>query len=95
MNDPHLMGVSHVFVDEIHERGMNEDFLLIILKDLLQKRDDIKLILMSATLNPELFSNYFGGAPTVYIPGKTYPVEDIYLAEILKLSGTQPLVFLS
>lgn len=76
-----------MFVDEIHERGMNEDFLLIILKDLIQKRDDIKLIMMSATLNPDLFSNYFDGAPTVYIPGKTFPVEDLYLADILRMSG--------
>lgn len=44
------------------------DFLLIVLKDLLPRRPDLRLILMSATLNAELFSNYFGGAPTIHIP---------------------------
>lgn len=44
------------------------DFLLIVLKDLLPRRRDLRLILMSATLNAELFSTYFGGAPTIHIP---------------------------
>lgn len=44
------------------------DFLLIVLKDLLPRRRDLRLILMSATLNAELFSNFFGGAPTIHIP---------------------------
>lgn len=87
MYDPHLQGVSHVFVDEIHERGMNEDFLLIILKDLLKKRSDIRLVLMSATLNARLFSNYFGGAPTIVIPGFTFPIEENYLENILEKTG--------
>ena len=55
MNDPRLEGVSHIFVDEIHERHMNEDFLLIILRDLLPLRPDLRLVLMSATLNAALF----------------------------------------
>ncbi|KAF8393968.1 hypothetical protein HHK36_020170 [Tetracentron sinense] len=66
--DRNLKGVSHVIVDEIHERGMNEDFLLIVLKDLLPRRPELRLILMSATLNAELFSSYFGGAPMIHIP---------------------------
>lgn len=104
LSDHNLDGVTHVFVDEIHERGMNEgallselrfshsclllllcslcykfyslilvvslfkDFLLIVLKDLLPRRRDLRLILMSATLNAELFSDYFGGAPKIHIP---------------------------
>ncbi|ONI21426.1 hypothetical protein PRUPE_2G065300 [Prunus persica] len=68
LSDRNLNGITHVFVDEIHERGMNEDFLLIVLKDLLPRRRDLRLVLMSATLNAELFSNYFGGAPTIHIP---------------------------
>jgi hypothetical protein len=48
------------------------DFLLIVLKDLLSRRPDLRLILMSATLNAELFSSYFGGAPTIHIPVSTY-----------------------
>ncbi|KAH6782372.1 RNA helicase family protein, partial [Perilla frutescens var. frutescens] len=66
--DRNLKGVTHVFIDEIHERGMNEDFLIIVLKDLLPRRPELKLILMSATLNADLFASYFGGAPTIHIP---------------------------
>ncbi|KAJ4756161.1 RNA helicase family protein [Rhynchospora pubera] len=87
LGDRNLNGVTHVFVDEIHERGMNEDFLLIVLKDLLSRRKDLRLILMSATLNAELFSNYFGDAPTIHIPGFTYPVRTHFLEDILESTG--------
>ncbi|KAI6683460.1 hypothetical protein NL676_029373 [Syzygium grande] len=85
--DRNLTGVTHVIVDEIHERGMNEDFLLIVLKDLLSRRPELRLILMSATLNAELFSNYFGGAPMIHIPGFTYPVRSHFLENILEMTG--------
>ncbi|KAF8108374.1 hypothetical protein N665_0109s0002 [Sinapis alba] len=84
--DRNLRGVTHVIVDEIHERGMNEDFLLIILKDLLPRRPELKLILMSATLDAELFSSYFGGAGVIHIPGFTYPVHSYFLEHILEMS---------
>ncbi|VYS51691.1 unnamed protein product [Arabidopsis thaliana] len=84
--DRNLRGVTHVIVDEIHERGMNEDFLLIILKDLLSRRSELKLILMSATLDAELFSSYFGGAGVIYIPGFTYPVRSHFLEDILEMT---------
>ncbi|XP_066368016.1 DExH-box ATP-dependent RNA helicase DExH3-like isoform X2 [Miscanthus floridulus] len=87
LSDRNLNGVTHVFVDEIHERGMNEDFLLIVLKELLSRRRDLRLILMSATLNAELFSSYFGGAPTIHIPGFTHPVRAHFLEDILERSG--------
>ena len=87
MNDSELKGVSHVVVDEIHERGMNEDFLLIVLKDLLPRRPDLRLILMSATLNAELFSSFFNKAPSVHIPGFTHPVEALFLEDILETTG--------
>ncbi|KAJ4843987.1 hypothetical protein Tsubulata_043396 [Turnera subulata] len=87
LSDRNLTGITHVFVDEIHERGMNEDFLLIVLKDLLPRRRDLRLILMSATLNAELFSNYFGGAPTIHIPGFTYPVKAHFLEDLLEMTG--------
>ncbi|XP_057798337.1 DExH-box ATP-dependent RNA helicase DExH3 [Salvia miltiorrhiza] len=87
LTDRNLDGVTHVFVDEIHERGMNEDFLLIVLKDLLPRRRDLRLILMSATLNADLFSNYFGGAPMIHIPGFTYPVRVCFLEDILEMTG--------
>ncbi|XP_052198637.1 DExH-box ATP-dependent RNA helicase DExH5, mitochondrial-like isoform X2 [Diospyros lotus] len=85
--DRSLKGVTHVIVDEIHERGMNEDFLLIVLKDLLPRRPELRLILMSATLDAELFSSYFGKAPTVHIPGFTYPVQTHFLENILEMTG--------
>ncbi|KAI3472778.1 hypothetical protein Pfo_031283 [Paulownia fortunei] len=85
--DRNLKGTTHVIVDEIHERGMNEDFLLIVLKDLLPRRPELRLILMSATLNAELFSSYFGGAPTIHIPGFTYPVRSHFLENILEMTG--------
>ncbi|XP_011655065.1 DExH-box ATP-dependent RNA helicase DExH5, mitochondrial-like [Cucumis sativus] len=61
-----LKGITHVIIDKIHERGMNEDFLLIVLKDLLPRRPELRLILMSATLDAELFSSYFGGAQIIH-----------------------------
>lgn len=54
-----LQQVSHVIVDEVHERNIDTDFLLSILRDLLPKRPDLRLILMSATMNSSLFVNYF------------------------------------
>ncbi|EOA23425.1 hypothetical protein CARUB_v10016608mg [Capsella rubella] len=84
--DRNLRGVTHVIVDEIHERGMNEDFLLIILKDLLSRRPELKLILMSATLDAELFSSYFCGASVIHIPGFTYPVRSHFLEDILEMT---------
>ncbi|GKA13759.1 DExH-box ATP-dependent RNA helicase DExH1 isoform X1 [Tanacetum coccineum] len=84
VQDPSLTGVSHLLVDEIHERGMNEDFLLIILRDLLPKRPDLRLILMSATINADLFSKYFGNSPTIHIPGLTFPVQELFLEDVLE-----------
>ncbi|KAJ1384806.1 P-loop containing nucleoside triphosphate hydrolase [Sesbania bispinosa] len=84
VQDPKLTGVSHLLVDEIHERGMNEDFLIIILRDLLPRRPDLRLILMSATINAQLFSNYFANAPTMHIPGYTFPVVEHFLEDVLE-----------
>ncbi|CAA3002301.1 D -box ATP-dependent RNA helicase D 1 isoform X1 [Olea europaea subsp. europaea] len=84
VQDPDLTGITHLLVDEIHERGMNEDFLLIILRDLLPRRPDIRLILMSATINADLFSKFFGDAPAIHIPGLTFPVTELYLEDVLE-----------
>ncbi|KAL3510671.1 hypothetical protein ACH5RR_030072 [Cinchona calisaya] len=85
--DKNLKGVTHVIIDEVHERGMNEDFLLIVLKDLLPRRPELRLILMSATLDAELFSSYFGRAPMLHIPGFTYPVRTHFLENVLEMTG--------
>jgi HrpA-like RNA helicase len=66
--------VSHVIVDEVHERGVLADFLLIILRDLLPLRPDIRVVLMSATVDADVFSSYFVGCPVLTIPGFTFPV---------------------
>ncbi|KAJ7375602.1 ATP-dependent RNA helicase dhx29, partial [Desmophyllum pertusum] len=87
VSDPLLLGTSHIILDEIHERDILSDFLIIILKDLLPKRPDLKLILMSATLNSEMFSAYFGNCKMSHIPGFTFPVQELYLEEIIEKTG--------
>ena len=86
--DPLLSNVSHVLVDEIHERGVNEDFLLVCLKDILVRRSNIKIVLMSATLNAEVFRDYFGsGTPLVEIPGITFPVRELWLEDLVSATA--------
>lgn len=87
LNDPDLSDVTHVFVDEIHERHMQDDFLLIVLRDLLLRRPDLRLVLMSATLDTDRFSQYFGGCPRLHIPGRTFPVDIKYLEDVLAMTG--------
>lgn len=82
--DPELKSVTHVIVDEVHERSEDSDFLLLILRDLIKIRKDLTVILMSATLNANLFSNYFGDIPVLEIPGRTFPVEQYFLEDIME-----------
>lgn len=81
--DPLLKSVSHIIVDEVHERSSESDFLLMLLKDILLQRSDLKVILMSATMKADAFSDYFGNRPVFNIPGRTFPVEQIFLEEII------------
>lgn len=83
LTEKNLDSITHVIVDEVHERSEESDFLLMMLKDLLKVRKDLKVILMSATLNAKNISEYFGGVPTLEIPGRTYPVEQLFLEDIL------------
>ncbi|XP_065363146.1 putative ATP-dependent RNA helicase DHX57 [Calliphora vicina] len=85
-SEPLLDSVTHIIVDEVHERSEESDFLLMILKRILPKRPDLKVILMSATLNAKLFSDYFGNIPVLDIPGRTFPVEQLFLEDILERS---------
>ncbi|KAL6422714.1 hypothetical protein ACFW04_010743 [Cataglyphis niger] len=82
-----LSDVTHIIVDEVHERSADSDFLLMLLKELLPKRPSLKIILMSATLKADTFSSYFGKAPVLNIPGKTFPVEQIFLEDALERTG--------
>lgn len=79
-----LSDVSHVFIDEVHERSLDSDFLLVLMKRLLTQRKDLKLVLMSATLNAQVFSEYFSNTEIINIEGRTFPVNDFYLDDVLK-----------
>lgn len=76
--DNDLDKYSCIMIDEAHERTLNTDVMLGILKDLLQRRKDLKLIITSATMNAMKFSKFFGNAPQFTIPGRTFPVEMNY-----------------
>lgn len=85
-----LDGITHICVDEIHERDQFADFLLIVLREVLPRLPNLRLVLMSATINEDLFSNYFGGAPTIRVPGFTHPVTDFFLEDALLFCGYKP-----
>ncbi|XP_063158048.1 putative ATP-dependent RNA helicase DHX57 isoform X1 [Candoia aspera] len=85
--DMNLQGVTHVIIDEIHERTEESDFLLLILKDIMLQRPELHVILMSATLNTEAFSQYFNSCPIVNIPGRTFPVEQFFLEDAIAVTG--------
>ncbi|MGN6152442.1 MAG: ATP-dependent RNA helicase HrpA [Lysobacteraceae bacterium] len=74
-SDRWLSAYDTIIVDEAHERSLNIDFLLGYLKQLLQKRRDLKIIVTSATIDTERFSKHFGDAPVVSVEGRGYPVE--------------------
>ena len=85
-----LADISHVIVDEVHERNLDTDFLLALLKDVISLRKDIKVILMSATLDAAAFMAYFGGpkkVASVEVEGRTFPVDDYYLDDIVGMIG--------
>eukprot|EP00928_Gymnodinium_smaydae_P039467 TRINITY_DN26960_c0_g1_i1.p1 TRINITY_DN26960_c0_g1~~TRINITY_DN26960_c0_g1_i1.p1 ORF type:complete len:1213 (-),score=240.06 TRINITY_DN26960_c0_g1_i1:341-3829(-) len=82
-----LHGVTHIIVDECHERDVDTDFLLIILRDLLPKRPNLRVVLMSATVNAQIFKDYFNGCQSFHIPGRTFPVTSYYLENALEHTG--------
>lgn len=85
--DPALRSVSHVIVDEVHERSTDSDFLLLLLREVLQRNPSLHVVLMSATISADTFTEYFGGAPCLTIPGRTYPVQEHYLEDLVRLTG--------
>ncbi|KAJ3327314.1 ATP-dependent RNA helicase dhx29 [Blyttiomyces sp. JEL0837] len=101
-SDPELKGVSHIVVDEVHERALDSDFLLVLLRRLVcGPRRDLKVILMSATADAERFARYFEGAssdtpaggigggycPVIKVPGRTFPVAAYFLEDVVEATG--------
>lgn len=81
MTDPEMSRYSCIIIDEAHERTLSTDILMGLLKLLIQRRPDLKVIIMSATLDAEKFQKYFGDAPLLAVPGRTHPVEIFYTAQ--------------
>ncbi|KAJ1345206.1 hypothetical protein BSLG_000720 [Batrachochytrium salamandrivorans] len=92
-SDTMLAGISHVIVDEVHERTLDSDFLLFLLKRLLYFRPDLRVVLMSATADADFFSAYFERGsgidlvPSIIVPGKTFPVDIHFLEDAIQKSG--------
>ncbi|CAL8280233.1 unnamed protein product [Lota lota] len=82
--NPSLRGVSHVVVDEVHERDVNTDLLLALLRSALRENPLLRVVLMSATGDNQRLAHYFGGCPVVKVPGFMHPVQDRYLEEVLQ-----------
>uniref|UniRef100_A0A6A7FSI6 RNA helicase n=1 Tax=Hirondellea gigas TaxID=1518452 RepID=A0A6A7FSI6_9CRUS len=81
-----LATITHVLIDEVHERDRFTDFLLTVLKDCLPKFQHLKLVLMSAAMDVALYSRYFGSCPIIDVPGRCYPVTEHFLEDVLKLT---------
>ncbi|CAH2350524.1 putative ATP-dependent RNA helicase [[Candida] railenensis] len=84
MNDSMFENLEYIFIDEVHERSVDSDFLLIILRSIMSKFPKLKIILMSATININTFKDFFKTPLNhIHIEGRTFPIKDYYLDEIL------------
>jgi ATP-dependent helicase HrpA len=84
-SDRELRAYDTIIVDEAHERSLNIDFLLGYVKRLVERRPDLKVVVTSATIDTQRFSDFFGGAPVIEVSGRTYPVEVRYRPEFFEI----------
>jgi HrpA-like RNA helicase len=85
-SDPTLEEFSHVIIDEAHERDRFTEFLLIVLRSVCAQRKDLKLLLMSATMQTTKLSSYFGNVPHIHIGGSVFPVQEFFLEHALRFT---------
>ena len=74
-SDTKLSNYDVIILDEVHERHLQSDLLLGLISEVILSRDNLRLVLMSATINIELFQNYFSGCPIIQVPGRLYPIQ--------------------
>jgi ATP-dependent helicase HrpA len=89
-HDRRLRAYDTIIIDEAHERSLNIDFLIGYLKQLLPRRRDLKLLITSATIDTDKFSQHFGGAPVIEVSGRGYPVDVLYQPLAAEAESGQP-----
>uniref|UniRef100_A0A8C6T2E8 RNA helicase n=1 Tax=Neogobius melanostomus TaxID=47308 RepID=A0A8C6T2E8_9GOBI len=85
-----IRGISHVIVDEIHERDINTDFLMVVLRDVVQTYPEVRVILMSATIDTSMFREYFFNCPIIEVHGRTFPVQEYFLEDCIQMTHFVP-----
>ncbi|CAL8277572.1 unnamed protein product [Lota lota] len=85
-----IRGISHVIVDEIHERDINTDFLMVVLRDVVQTYPEVRVVLMSATIDTSMFQDYFFSCPVIEVHGRTFAVQEYYLEDCIQMTHFVP-----